>query len=117
MLWAIGNERLVARTIETAFDSASRNRGLLGRSGLDDGVALVLAPCSAIHTFRMQFSIDVIYAARDGRVVKLRRNMPPSRMSAALGAFAVIEMAAGAIDRAGLEVGTRLEMRAERNVD
>ena len=50
----------VATTVEGAFDSASRTRGLLGRASLAPDHALVIAPCSAIHTFGMQFPIDVI---------------------------------------------------------
>jgi hypothetical protein len=73
--------------------------------------ALVIAPCQAVHTFRMQFDIDVIYAARDGRVVKLRERLKPGRVSGAWGAFAVIEMAAGAVARHSLEPGIQLEVR------
>jgi uncharacterized membrane protein (UPF0127 family) len=97
-----------AVTLECAFDSAARRRGLLGRAGLEPGTALVIAPCSAVHTFKMQFAIDVIYAARDGRIVKLRPALNPGRMSGAWGAFATIEMAEGSIARAGLRVGGRL---------
>ena len=96
---------VVARRIETAFDSASRNRGLLGRASLDPDTAMIIAPCSAVHTFKMQFAIDLIYVARDGRVLKTRAAVPPGRMSLCLGAFAVIEMAAGAIERSGVRVG------------
>jgi uncharacterized membrane protein (UPF0127 family) len=107
-LFVFERRRIVADVLEPAFDSPSRTRGLLGRDGLADGAALVIAPTNAIHTFGMRFPIDVIYAARDGRVVKLRRRMVPWRISAALGAFAVIEMAEGAIDRAELDVGEML---------
>ena len=34
---------------------------------LDDDTAIILAPCNSIHTFFMQFSIDVAFVARDGR--------------------------------------------------
>ena len=97
-----------ATTVHTAFDSSSRKQGLLGRARLAPAEALVIAPCSAIHTFSMKFPIDVIFAARDGRVLKTREAIPPRRMSASLGAFAVIEMAAGGIARAGVRVGDRL---------
>jgi uncharacterized membrane protein (UPF0127 family) len=97
--------------LESAFDSASRKRGLLGRDGLPPAHALVIAPCSGVHTFRMRFPIDVIYAARDGRVVKLRPDLRPGRISLAVSAFATIEMAAGAIARTGLRVGDRLIVR------
>jgi uncharacterized membrane protein (UPF0127 family) len=113
-LTVAGRNGIVADQIETAFDSRSRTRGLLGRKGLPLGAALIIAPSNAIHTFRMQFAIDVIYAARDGTVVKLRRGLRPWRMSAALQAFAVIELAAGAIDRANLHVGERLIVTTSR---
>lgn len=110
-LWIDGRDVPLATTVETAFDAASRKKGLLGRDGLAEGAALVIAPCSGVHTFAMRFPIDVIFVRRDGRVVKVRRAMPAGRMSASLGAFATVEMSAGAADRAGLQVGDRLVVR------
>jgi uncharacterized membrane protein (UPF0127 family) len=104
----------VAGAIETGFDSASRRRGLLGRDGLPRSTAMVLAPCSAIHTWGMRFSIDVIFAARDGRIVKLCRNVRPRRAAVAWRAFAAIEMTAGTIDAAGLTIGDRLQIARAR---
>ena len=101
----------VASELESAFDSASRKRGLLGRSRLAPAQALIIAPCNGVHTFRMQFPIDVIYAARDGRVVKLRPDLRPGRISLSVSAFATVEMAAGTIARIGLRVGDRLVVR------
>ena len=101
----------LATTVELALDSAARKRGLLGRDGLAPGHALVIAPCNGVHTFGMRFAIDVIFAARDGRVVKIAHAVPARRIAFALGAFAAIEMAAGEADRAGLRVGDRLTIR------
>ena len=101
----------LAGTIQVAGDSDARRRGLLGRAELAPGTALVIAPCSAVHTFGMRFSIDVIFAARDGRVVKIARDVRPRRISAAWGAFAAIEMAAGEAGRRGVEVGDFVEIR------
>jgi uncharacterized membrane protein (UPF0127 family) len=103
----------VATTVEGAFDSASRTRGLLGRASLAPDHALVIAPCSAVHTFGMQFPIDVIFSARDGRILKIRRNMRAGRMTGAIGSFATIEMAAGEADRHGLRTGDYLELTAQ----
>ena len=102
----------VATTVEAAFDSASRTRGLLGRSSLAPDHAMVIAPCEAIHTFGMQFPIDVIFVAADGRIVKIRSNVGSRRMTAAIGAFATIEMAAGEAGRHGLTAGDYLEVTA-----
>jgi len=103
-----GRDVPVATTVESAFDSTTRKRGLLGRDALSPDVAFVIAPCSGVHTFGMRFPIDLIFAARDGRVTKVRHSMPASRISIGFGAFAVIEMAAGAVERAGVREGDQL---------
>jgi uncharacterized membrane protein (UPF0127 family) len=106
-----GRSAPLAATVEAAFDSVSRKRGLRGRTSLPADYALVIAPCNLIHTFKMTFVIDVIFAARDGRIVKLRSGLKPGRVSGALGAFTAIEMAAGSIDRTRLAVGQVLTIR------
>ena len=104
---------IVARTIETAFDSPARNRGLLGRSSLADDQALILAPCSSIHTFFMQFAIDVAFVDREGRILRVRRALGPWRLQVAFRAFAVIELASGRLDRSDTRIGDRLHVAAE----
>jgi uncharacterized membrane protein (UPF0127 family) len=111
MLWVDGAEVPFATSVEIAFDSATRKKGLLGRDALPSGTALIIAPCSAVHTFAMRFPIDVIFAGRDGRIMKIRHAMPASRVSAAFRAFAAVELAAGAAREAGLRVGDRLVLR------
>ena len=86
---------VLAAHIETAFDSSSRRRGLLGRSDLPRSTVIAIAPSNAVHTFGMQFPIDVIFIRRDGRVVKRVRHVVPRRIAWAFGAFAVLEFAAG----------------------
>jgi uncharacterized membrane protein (UPF0127 family) len=107
-LFVEGHDRPIAESIEGAFDSATRRRGLLGRDGLPEGAALVIAPSSTVHTFFMRFAIDLVFARRDGRVVKVRPRVGPWRISGARGAFAVIELPAGAAARAEVRVGDRL---------
>jgi uncharacterized membrane protein (UPF0127 family) len=103
---------VLASSLVPAFDSTSRRRGLLGRSGLADDEALIIAPSNAVHTFGMTFPIDVVYARRDGLVLKVRPDLRPRRVSAAWGAFAVIEMAAGTTARIGVQPGDRLVVSA-----
>jgi uncharacterized protein len=91
---------VIATQVLTAFDSTSRNKGLLGRDGLPDGAALIIAPTNAIHTFFMKFPIDVAFVAKDGRVAKIVAALRPWRITAAWGAYAVIEFPDGALRRA-----------------
>ena len=104
------HDRIVARTLLTAFDSASRRQGLLKHDCLPEGSALIIAPSSAIHTFFMRFAIDVAFVSRDGRVLKLRSGMPPWRIAGAWRAFAVIELPAGALARADTRPGDVLRI-------
>jgi uncharacterized membrane protein (UPF0127 family) len=100
--------RTVATDLLIAFDSASRNTGLLHHKSLDPQTALFIAPCNSIHTFFMKFSIDVAFMAKDGRVIKRRTRIPPWRLSMSLRAHSVIEFAAGVLDEADVRAGDRL---------
>jgi uncharacterized membrane protein (UPF0127 family) len=104
------NQRVVARTLLTAFDSASRKRGLLKHDSLPEENALIIAPSNAIHTFFMRFAIDVAFVSRDGRILKVRSAIPAGRMSASLRAFAVIELPAGALAGAETVAGDSLRI-------
>jgi uncharacterized membrane protein (UPF0127 family) len=110
--------RFLAETIEAAFDSASRRRGLLGRDGMIDGSALIIAPCQAIHTFGMRFAIDVVFANKDGLVLKCCPAVRPGRLAGCFSAFAVIELPAGAIERSETRVNDAIECvyRSEADV-
>ena len=89
----------VATSVEVASTRQDRRKGLLGRDGLDPGAALVLSPCAAIHTAFMRFPIDAVFLRRDGRVVRIVRNLQPWRVALSVRAHAVVELAAGVIDR------------------
>lgn len=100
----------IADVVAGAFDPAARRRGLLGRDALGASEALIIAPTNAIHTFFMRFDIDVAFVARDGRIVKIRARIPPWRIAAALGAFAVVEVAAGVFGATGTKTGDTLAL-------
>src|SRR5215212_10590705 len=100
--------QVVASCLEPALDSQARRRGLLGRDGLPDGTALVIAPSNSIHTFFMRFAIDVVFVRRDGQVTKVRCAVPARRLAASARAFAVVEMAAGGAS--GVSPGDYLEV-------
>jgi uncharacterized protein len=108
------NGRTVATTLLTAFDSKTRRTGLLRHDSLPEGSALIIAPSNAVHTIGMRFAIDIAFVRRDGSIVKVSKALPPWRMAAALRAFAVVELAAGALEAAGTVVGdTLVVVRAE----
>ena len=102
------NGAVLADRLGSAFDSKSRRTGLLGRSDFEDGEALVIAPSNSIHTFFMRFSIDVVFARRDGSVVSVRHAVKPWRLAASPRAYLVIELPAGTLARTQTRGGDRL---------
>jgi uncharacterized membrane protein (UPF0127 family) len=104
--------RIVASTLETAFDSETRKKGLLGREGLPAGHALIIAPTNLVHTFFMRFALDLLFVRRNGTVAKVRSSVPARRIVGALRGYAVIEMAAGELSRSETRPGDTLEVVA-----
>ncbi len=83
-----------------------RMRGLLGRRTLEAGWGMYLAPAGSIHTWGMQFALDLIFMDRALRVVRVVRDVPPWRMAwGGRRAWAVIEVAAGWLPAAAVPVG------------
>jgi uncharacterized membrane protein (UPF0127 family) len=69
-----------------------------------------IVPCEAVHTFFMQFAIDLVYIDRKHRVRKVRSCVPPWRISACLSAHSVVELPAGTVQATQTERGDELEI-------
>ena len=106
---------VLASHVEPAFDSKTRKRGLLGRESIPDDYAMIIAPCSAIHTFSMRVPIDLVFASRDGTITKTCRGVKPWRLAGSMNAFAVIEAAEGFIDRHEIVPGEIVTLREIAN--
>ncbi len=109
----VGRGTVLATCLETAFDSAARNRGLLGRASLPPGSAMVIAPSNSVHMFFMRFPLDIVFVAKDGTVVKVRPNVRPWRFAAAWRAFAVVEGPVGMIELTGTQPGDTLAVQPQ----
>jgi uncharacterized membrane protein (UPF0127 family) len=118
MLRAINRTRgtVLCNRLENAGGIAGQSRGLLGRDGLapDEGMLFEagrLSPFMWMHMFFMRFAIDIVFLGRDGRVVRIDRNLKPWRVSSiVLGAARALELAAGASDRSGTVIGDEIEI-------
>src|SRR5947209_14287310 len=100
---------VLAEHVEHATSVSARLKGLLGRDGLDQGHALVIEPCTSIHTCFMRFSIDVLFVSREGRVLRAISRLQPWRLTRVYSQAAlVVELPAGTIERAPLREGERV---------
>lgn len=101
---------LICESIEIADRFWPRFRGLLGRSGLDEGEGLLISPCSSIHCFGMKFAIDAIFLDQDFRVVAVYPDMKPGAMASNRKARYVLELKAGEAARHNVQVGEQLRI-------
>ena len=76
-----------------------------------------IVPCEAVHTFGMQFPIDLVYLDRKHRVRKVRSSVPPWRLSACLVAHSIIELPAGTVLQTQTEPGDQLEFSPAGSLD
>jgi len=72
---------IIADKLEMKDSFLGRLTGLLSRSGLKDGEGIILNPCTQIHTFFMRFNIDVIFISKDFKVIAVKEDIPPWRLS------------------------------------
>jgi uncharacterized membrane protein (UPF0127 family) len=102
-------QTVLATELEVADTGPKRNKGLLGRNGLETGGGLLIVPCESVHTFFMRFSIDLVYLDRGNRVRKVRSAVGPWRLSACLSAHSILELPAGVVLSTQTQKGDVLE--------
>lgn len=81
--------------VPVAVSFRSRLLGLAWRERAQAGPGLLIPRCSSVHTFGMRFALDVYFLDRGGRVLAVRRRVPPRRVLWHRGAAAILEVPAG----------------------
>lgn len=104
------NDDVVGRSkLVLARSYWQRTRGLLGRPSPQEGEGLSITPCNSIHMFFMRYAIDVVFLDGRGVVLRLCPQVRPWRLRSCWRAAEVVELAAGEIERLGLNIGDRLQ--------
>jgi uncharacterized membrane protein (UPF0127 family) len=83
---------MLGRVVPVAATFPSR---VLGLSRLDRdcaGQGLLIPRCRSVHTFGMRFSLDLLFFDDEGRVIDLRRQVPPRRIARNPAAAAILEL-------------------------
>ena len=80
--------------VPVARSFRSRLVGLAWRDRSRAGPGLLIPRCASVHTFGMRFELDVYFLDGAGRVLSLRRRVPPRRFLWCRGAAAVLEVPA-----------------------
>lgn len=95
----VADRCLVANTMKL------RLIGLLGRTELAAGDAILLRRSGSIHMFFMRFAIDAVFLSGDDVIIKVVSELRPWRAAASRSARSVLELASGEAEARGLSVG------------
>ena len=99
----------LASAATIANTSETRNTGLLKHKSLPQGEGLWIVPSQGVHCFGMKFDIDVLFLSKDKKVLKIRENMKPRRISICVWAHSVLELPAGTVASTGTQKSDQLE--------
>jgi len=101
---------VLGQRIRVAETGMTRIVGLLGERELQPGDGLLIVPSQGVHTLGMQFPIDIAVLDDDWRVIAMRRDMRPFRMTRMFWkAAAVLELPSGVLDSTSTRVGDAIE--------
>jgi uncharacterized protein len=107
----IDNARVRVEVVDT---ESERAQGLSGREALAEGEGMLFVfDDEGVHSFwmkDMKFSIDIIWISREGRVIHIEKNAPPSSYPSVFtppaGSKYVLVVPAGFVQSHGIEVGS-----------
>jgi uncharacterized membrane protein (UPF0127 family) len=103
------NRARLGHRVEKAESFSTRFKGLLGRSGLEEGGGLHIEPCNSIHMFFMKFAIDVAFLDAELRVVKAVHAIKPWRATRVYSqAVSALELPAGVLAATATAEGDQL---------
>ena len=110
-------QRPLATHAWAACNWRSRMVGLLGRTSVPTGEALIFPQCRSIHTWGMRCAIDAVFVDRNWRVVALKQDLRPWRLVWPVwDAWGVIELSAGSLAQADLQRGDQLQLLSQQEV-
>lgn len=108
----------LATALAVANTHWRRLRGLLGLDTNDfrNGSGLWIVPCHGVHTLGMGFPIDVLYLDHGLKVVEVRSDVRPWRLTPVLRqATSVLELPCGTAAETNTAVGDTIEITLSKD--
>lgn len=116
-------QQVLAVSLESADGLWGRFMGLMGRASLPEGDGLWLSGTNGIHMMFMRFPIDAVFLGRPipaeagaQEVLSVHRRLRAwtGLVPLVRGAYGVLELPVGTIERTGTAVGDRILFEAAR---
>jgi uncharacterized membrane protein (UPF0127 family) len=106
------NRTELADNVSKADTFYKRLKGLMFTKSLPAGHGLLIQPCQSIHTFFMNYSIDVLYLSKDFEIVGMDETLKPAKVGKyQKRAYSVLELPAGTILKTETKIGNFLTIK------
>jgi uncharacterized membrane protein (UPF0127 family) len=103
---------VVIEHLEIADTIWSRFRGWMFKTDPAASSAILIRPCSSIHTMWMRMAIDVVFLSKDNTITGIRKSLRPWRVAIApKGTVSVLETPAGQSD---FSVGMKFRIEKDK---
>lgn len=101
----------ICSNVLAATSFFKRFKGLMFTKELPQDFSIFIKPCGQIHTFFMNYNIDVLYLDKDNIILDTDENLEPGKIGKKVkGAVSVIELPGGKISKTGIKAGQALEI-------
>jgi uncharacterized membrane protein (UPF0127 family) len=102
--------KILIENLEVASEFM-RFKGLMGKESMENNYALWIKRCNSIHTFFMNFPIDVIFVDKNLKVKKCIEHIQPNKIVWPIwGASSVIELKDGFLSQNKTQIGDQLHV-------
>jgi uncharacterized protein len=111
MLHNITVNEEICKNLIMANNFLKRLKGLMFTKDLSSDSSMYICPCSQIHTFFMNYNIDVLYLDRNNTILAIDEDMKPGKIGRKVkGAVAVIELKGGMAKVSNTKVGQAIKI-------
>lgn len=103
--------KMLVSNLEIANGIVERMKGLIGKEKIESSYGLWIKRCNSIHTFLMNFPIDVIFVDKNLKVKKCLEKIEPNKIVWPIfGASSVIELKSGFLSEHKTQIGDQLHV-------
>jgi uncharacterized membrane protein (UPF0127 family) len=103
--------KILLEKMEIANTLLTRMKGLIGKETIEKDYGLWIKKCNSIHTFLMNFPIDVIFVDKNLKVKKCLQKVGPNKIVWPIfGASSVIELKSGFLSEHKTQIGDQLHV-------
>jgi uncharacterized membrane protein (UPF0127 family) len=101
----------VSKNVIVANSFFKRLKGLMFTKEFPQDSTMYISPCRQIHTFFMNYAIDVLYLDKDNVILDVDENIKPGRIGKKVkGTVSVVELPANKIRKLNMEIGHSVQV-------